>query len=334
MKTQLAAKRILGQAQYGNIVLCEVPRGTALTFATANTNFDSNTTPLLHPFALPAHSVDASDGANTFLVVVKQISWRRVWAKQQRIDSDTMQPSDDPTVEIDVAAKICAAGGHKHILQYYAVLKHGRGSKGIAMEYCNEGDLLHRLEQLPENRFCESEALLALQQVTEALRFLHQHVGVAHRDVSLENVMVHDGVCKLGDFGLSTRIYDNQEPRRRRRRLVTGRVGKQGYMAPEVAAGSNAYDPACADIWSLGILFFSMLTGSPLVEMASVDCPAFRAFCRLGLRRVLDDWKMSDLFHEATLDLCDAMLQVDPRNRLSLDEILSHAAFDQLPVLA
>ncbi|KAG6612200.1 serine/threonine protein kinase [Phytophthora cinnamomi] len=90
------------------------------------------------------------------------------------------------------------------------------------------------------------------RQVTLGLHFLHSN-GIAHRDVSLENVLLRGGVCKLSDFGLATDAE----------RMCAEVVGKANYMAPEVVAG-EAYAPVAADMWSLGIVLFIMLTGSPL----------------------------------------------------------------------
>lgn len=71
-----------------------------------------------------------------------------------------------------------------------------------------------------------------------------------------------------------------------------------------------------------------LLTGSPLVEVASMDHAPFRGFCRLGgVREVLSAWGMLDSIERSeTLDLCDAMLQMDPAKRISVQDILSHPA--------
>jgi serine/threonine protein kinase len=316
MDTPYRVQRVLCQAQYGDILLCRLDSETCRSDEGENEN---------------------QIGPDADLVVVKQISWPRLQGSNncERAAAATLQASDDPMLEVDIAAKICAAGNHKNVVQYHKVLRGDRGSFGIVMEYCNEGDLLKRLDQLPGNRMPEVEALTVLREIANGLDFLHNTVGVAHRDVSLENVMVRDGVCKIGDFGLSTHVHLDRTAHREEGnlsdRVVEGRVGKLGYMAPEVAAG-HPYDPFLADVWSMGVSFFILLTGSPLIEMASVDCPGFRAFRRLGLRRVLTDWKMIDDFHEETINLAERMLEVDPHNRIPLQAILRHSAFD-LPSL-
>eukprot|EP00644_Phytophthora_capsici_P015696 jgi/Phyca11/19165/fgenesh1_pg.PHYCAscaffold_44_\ len=92
---------------------------------------------------------------------------------------------------------------------------------------------------LPEN-----EVLSLMRQVLEGVFYLHSTLGIAHRDLSLENVLLSRGVCKITDFGLSTDA---------RGMCNGGRVGKEFYMAPEVVGGER-YNPALADVWSLGIM--------------------------------------------------------------------------------
>ncbi|GMF44073.1 unnamed protein product [Phytophthora lilii] len=104
----------------------------------------------------------------------------------------------------------------------------------------------------------ERRSIHIMTQVFAGVNYLHQQIGIAHRDLSLENVLMHNGECKVSDFGLSVAA----------KARCKERVGKEYYMAPEVVAGKT-YDPVKADIWSLGIMWFILLTGSPLVAIAS-----------------------------------------------------------------
>lgn len=129
--------------------------------------------------------------------------------------------------------------------------------------------------------------------------------------------MLSRGVCKIGDFGLSTRTDQ----------LCFERVGKAYYMAPEVVALRAVYDPKAADLWSLGIILFILVTGSPLVPLATEEDSAFRAFKKVGVREVLTAWKMADFLHESAMQLQDGLLQCDPDKRLTIEQVLSHDAF-------
>lgn len=227
-------------------------------------------------------------------------------------------PVADPWREWRITKRLQALAGHPHVvelLEAYANKQH----VFLVMEFCDQGDLLKLLSDQPGSRVPPARALAMLLQIARGLQYLHAH-NIAHRDISLENVFVHRGVCKLGDFGLSAPAD------------VPSRdcVGKTQYVAPEAvesqsAAGGGAYDPVKADIWSLGVVFFMMLTGSPLVDFASPLSDEFQAFRKVGVRGVLRAWQMEDALSFATLDLLARMLHVDPARRFqSAQELLDH----------
>eukprot|EP00644_Phytophthora_capsici_P015677 jgi/Phyca11/529523/estExt2_fgenesh1_pm.C_PHYCAscaffold_440031 len=191
----------------------------------------------------------------------------------------------------------------------------------LVMEHCARGDLLADLVATqPESRLDQTHALRIVLHLARGLKFLHETCNIAHRDVSLENVFVsRDEVYKLGDFGLSTRADVR----------ASGCVGKKQYVAPEVVAEAS-YDPVTADVWSLGILLFMLLTGAPLLEFASPSSPDFNTVKTVGCRGVLRSWHMDSQLSEETLDLLSKMLQFDPTKRLqTMNEVLNHTALSR-----
>ncbi|KPA80495.1 putative serine/threonine-protein kinase putativeprotein kinase [Leptomonas pyrrhocoris] len=73
----------------------------------------------------------------------------------------------------------------------------------LVLEYCRGGTLLHRVKTAPLGRLAERQASRYTRHVAKALAHLHA-LGVAHRDLKLENVLVdEDGIAKLADFGWS-----------------------------------------------------------------------------------------------------------------------------------
>lgn len=191
----------------------------------------------------------------------------------------------------------------------------------LVMEHCARGDLLADLVATqPESRLDQTHALRIVLHLARGLKFLHETCNIAHRDVSLENVFVsRDEVYKLGDFGLSTRADVR----------ASGCVGKKQYVAPEVVAEAS-YDPVTADVWSLGILLFMLLTGAPLLEFASPSSPEFNTVKTVGCRGVLRSWHMDSQLSEETLDLLSKMLQFDPTKRLqTMNEVLNHTALSR-----
>ncbi|KAG2769198.1 hypothetical protein PC129_g1977 [Phytophthora cactorum] len=228
-------------------------------------------------------------------VAVKCISLAR--AAAARIQVQDTREIDSPFQEQRVAALLVANGGHHNVVQPHFHFVHDRLDASTFL--------------------AEREVLPLMRQVLEGVHYLHSKLGVAHRDLSLENVLLSRGVCKITDFGLSTDA-----------RIVCqgGQVGKNFYMAPEIVAGKR-YDPTLADVWSLGIMWFIMLTGSPLVSLASPSEKAFGAVERHGVSAVIEVWGHSDRISRNTISVLEKMLQIDPRRRIRLDQVLTHPLF-------
>jgi serine/threonine protein kinase len=124
------------------------------------------------------------------------------------------------------------------------------GFEYLAMEYLLRGDLKARLQL----GVTEVEALRYVEQIASALRVVH-NAGLLHRDLKPPNVMLRDNDdVALIDFGLA-RALDGSTPSTR-----TGVLrGSPYYMSPEQALGEQL--DARSDFYSLGIMFYEMLTG-------------------------------------------------------------------------
>ena len=131
----------------------------------------------------------------------------------------------------------------------------------------------------------EAEALRMFREVVSAVEFLHTQ-RIAHRDLKLENVLLSaSSSCKLTDFGLAHEYVGERDfepcavPGRpsegvggwREREVLYDVCGSKSYVAPEVLL-KLGYDGYSADMWSLGICLFAMLTGFfPFTEAAAQD---------------------------------------------------------------
>ncbi|GMF45973.1 unnamed protein product [Phytophthora fragariaefolia] len=248
-------------------------------------------------------------------VVIKQISLELMTAFMRNHPDDGHTP-DNPIVEKEVGDILRAAGGHPNLVQYTDSFVEQQ-TLYLVMEHCADGDMYDYLSRRRQRTMSCMNALGVLSQVAAGLAFLHQH-GIAHRDISLENIMLHRGRCKLGDFGLATRA----------RRAGGRHVGKKYYMAPEIVAGGS-YDPKAADVWSLGIVLFIMLTGSPLVSFASASVKSFCSFKEAGVTTVMESWGIASSMTTSALQLLSGMLEVDPDKRLTIEHILQHEALNE-----
>ncbi len=147
-----------------------------------------------------------------------------------------------------------AAGGlnHPNIVTIHDIGRSGNVAY-MAMEFL-EGKELRSLMK-PGEPLVTALALEIAAQVAEGLAYAHQH-GVVHRDVKPANIMILDsGIAKITDFGIA-------RMRSAEVKTQTGIVmGSPRYMSPEQVAGKRA-EPR-SDIFSLGVIFYEMLTGKP-----------------------------------------------------------------------
>jgi len=154
-------------------------------------------------------------------------------------------------VEVDTLVALQHGPGSALIARLFEVFEDGKHMH-LILELCAGGEL-YELQRKVGN-FSEANAAVLLRQMLSALVHIHGHY-VMHRDLKLENWLVADTdtlSIKLSDFGLSIRLLPGQR--------AHDKVGSPYYVAPEVLDGD--YD-ACADIWSLGIIMYILLSGAP-----------------------------------------------------------------------
>ncbi|HXU04032.1 MAG TPA: serine/threonine-protein kinase [Polyangia bacterium] len=151
--------------------------------------------------------------------------------------------------------------GHEHIVDIADFGNTSDGEFYFVMEYLQGESLSDRLRR--ENRLAAGSALSITAQIADALNASHEQ-GIIHRDLKPENIFlcVNRGAgrdfVKVLDFGLAKLTLSDQKVSHKTR---TGSVmGTPYYMSPEQCEGKIEIDHR-ADIYSLGVLLFEMLTG-------------------------------------------------------------------------
>ena len=122
-------------------------------------------------------------------------------------------------------------------------------------------------QMLRAQRLSPRESMSIVPQICEALQYAHDH-GVVHRDIKPENVLVDkQGRVKIADFGLARLL--GKDPQGDRLTRAAEVMGTPHYMAPEQVERPLEVDHR-ADIYSLGVVFYEMLTGElPLGKFAA-----------------------------------------------------------------
>lgn len=120
----------------------------------------------------------------------------------------------------------------------------------LVMEYLSGGDMFSYL--VNHGRMTEAEARRPFQQLVSALQHCHQR-GIVHRDLKLPNLLLDANMnIKLTDFGLSNKCDESG--------ILDTICGTLPYAAPELLRGQSYSGPAL-DVWSLGVVLYSMVTG-------------------------------------------------------------------------
>ncbi len=150
--------------------------------------------------------------------------------------------------------RIIASLRHPHIVTIFDI---GTADEMvyIAMEYVDGGDLRAKIE----NRLAPVRGLEVVNKVGQALEYAHKK-GIVHRDVKPANILFHsDGTPLLSDFGIAKDFSVDNEL------TSTGTIlGSPFYMSPEQAEGLPV--DGRTDIYSLGVIFYEMLTGQKPYE--------------------------------------------------------------------
>lgn len=151
-------------------------------------------------------------------------------------------------------ARTLAKLNHPNIVSVYE-FGHVGDTYYFLMEYV-DGSTLREI--VAARQLEPAHALAIVPHLCDALQYAHDN-GVIHRDIKPENIlMAVDGSVKIADFGLSRLLGDESQPS-----PLTGThqiMGTPRYMAPEQLEGARGVDHR-ADIYSLGVVFYEMLTG-------------------------------------------------------------------------
>ncbi len=184
---------------------------------------------------------------------------REVALKVLRPDLSAVIGTERFLSEVRITAKL----DHPHIL---TLIDSGEAA-GIlyyVLPYVRGESLRAKLER--EKQLTVDDALSIVKQVGSALDYAHGH-GVVHRDIKPENILLHEGEAVLADFGIALAVKEaggNQL-------TETGlSLGTPQYMSPEQATGDRALDKR-SDIYSLGAVYYEMITGEPPVTGATAQ---------------------------------------------------------------
>ncbi|KAJ2611398.1 serine/threonine protein kinase [Coemansia sp. RSA 1365] len=233
---------------------------------------------------------------------VKMIDRRRMAERQRKLDENFR-------VETSILARV----RHPAVVQVHGVFRE-RDFLYLVLDLAADGELF---DEIVRREFLsEDHSRRVLLQLLLAIRHLNR-MGIVHRDIKLENILLADRTSlriKLADFGLA-KIVGEQA-------FMKTVCGTPMYVAPEVLTVRQVgvYDKL-VDMWSLGVVLYICLCGFPPFsdELAP---PPMRDQIIAGMYSFPSPYW--DTVSPEAIDLVCQMLQVDPRNRISVDAALAH----------
>lgn len=153
-------------------------------------------------------------------------------------------------------ARAMAKLHHPNIVSVFAIGETANGHCYYIMEYVEGADLD---QVLGGTHLSPEQALALVPQICDALQFAHEK-GVVHRDIKPSNILVTTGgQVKIADFGLA-KLYGEVSEASEMLTMTNQVLGTPSYMAPEQRSNPEQTDHR-ADIYSLGVVFYQMLTG-------------------------------------------------------------------------
>ncbi|KAL4487499.1 hypothetical protein ABPG72_007019 [Tetrahymena utriculariae] len=213
----------------------------------------------------------------------------------------------------------------------------------LVMQYCDLGQLLNldekdqkyypntKIDSFIEQTYNISEqdlhkkrekfAKIIFKQVSQGLKYLHDK-KIVNRDIKIDNILGKSIECEKGenfkiiDFSTAVKLKSHHQK-------VFGQAGTPAYQSPEVCVKSNdGYDGKAADIWSLGITIYCYVNLClPFLNQPDPQ----KLLNSISNNPIQFQTHNSALF----LDLINNMCRKNPKERLKIDQVLSHQWFQE-----
>lgn len=215
----------------------------------------------------------------------------------------------------DEVAILLRYGQHPNIVKLRDLFE-DQSKVYLVFELLRGGELLDKI--LRQKFFSEREARAVMEVVASSVKYLHQN-GVVHRDLKPSNILYADdsgnpNTIRICDFGFAKQLRADNG-------LLMTPCYTANFVAPEVLK-KQGYDAAC-DVWSLGVLLYTMLAGQTPFASGPKDTPD-EILRRIGeCQYDIKTGNWTSVSDEAK-DLVMRILDVDPAKRLTTSQILSH----------
>jgi serine/threonine-protein kinase 11 len=241
-------------------------------------------------------------GANSTVYHAIDNTGRHFAAKATRLESESK------LISVDREIRALRMLDHPNVVKLHEVLHYSEKNMVYLVMDCALGSLHNRV-------FPELQLAQLYRQVIEGLLYIHAQ-GLVHHDIKPSNILLfEDDIVKISDFGTSAPIDSVDTP-----------LGSPAYQAPEFFDDQQTVlDAVKEDIWSLGVSLYESAFG----ELPYIGTNVYEIVEEIRSRPL----SIPERASPALRDLLTRILVIDPRQRLSLDDIAHHPFFTPDPYL-
>ena len=195
---------------------------------------------------------------------------------------------------------------HPNVVQLIDVLK-DNSYFYIILEFCLYGELYKTVYE--KGKLDEKEASFYFKQILLGIQYIHS-LNITHRDLKPENILIDQyGKIKITDFGLS-KLLDSES-----NGMTKTPCGSPCYVSPECIS-CLPYDAKKSDIWSCGVILYSITTGHlPWTKKSQSEL-----FEQIKVGKYTVPTNVS----ESCSDLIKKLMEIDVSKRISIEEALNH----------
>lgn len=269
------------------------------------------------------------------MCAVKEMSWALIREHLLEENFPELPIKETSTMQYIMSLPDNTSGDKMHVMGLWDTLYDERNLYTV-MPFCNGGEMFDKLDT--HGLFNENEARSCVTEMLKGLRFLQDVGGISHRDVSLENFMLHHGSVIIMDFGMSLRVPHALDHGHRRYTLMPpqGNVGKAYYKSPEVCANVAYLDGFKCDMWAIGVILIMLLTGEAPFERATRadrNYVFIRQHRETGVRRLFEalaEMKGVRLSRQV-VDFVSKILKINPHDRMGVHQALRHPWINTVP---
>jgi MAP/microtubule affinity-regulating kinase len=202
--------------------------------------------------------------------------------------------------EIDIIKSL----DHPNIIKLFHIIE-TREHTYMVMEHAAGGDLVSHIEKV--GCLQEEETHRIFTQMVCAVNYCHEN-SIAHRDIKPDNILLDGrGSVKLCDFGLAIKVTSGQR--------FKGFCGTLEYCAPEIFTDVE-YDAQANDIWSLGVVLYTMVTGRFPFEA--------KTYSQMKEKMLNPKYSIPPMLSPHIANLIVQLFTVDPDQRPKICDIMQH----------